>query len=328
MPFPHSTSTRISVFAGVVFGLLFCSQFSLGDSAKSSLTASKPSIDFGALQLGKTGSYSEVLKNTGKNSVTLSSGTISGKGFWFTNPGFPLVLKAGQTVTVFVKFRPLTGTKYNGSLAVAWGKSRTLTLTLAGSGSGTGTTSVAPASLSFGSVPVGSSASKTAVLTASGASTTISSITTTNAEFKISGVTLPLTLAAGKSVGFTVKFTPQSSGTASANLSFLTSGSSALASQSLSGNGTAAAPAPTPANHTVNLSWQNATSAITGYNVYRSTVAGGPYTKVNAAAGKNPAYSDAKVSAGTNYFYVVTSLSTSGSESGYSGEVMAIVPTP
>jgi len=79
------------------------------------------------------------------------------------------------------------------------------------------------------------------------------------------------------------------------------------------------------ANHSVELSWAASTSQVSGYNVYRGTVSGGPYNKVNANMESAASYTDAGITAGT-YYYVVTSLSTSGSESAYSNEADAIVP--
>lgn len=53
----------------------------------------------------------------------------------------------------------------------------------------------------------------------------------------------------------------------------------------------------TQGNHITNLSWTAATvssggAAIAGYNVYRGTVSGGPYTKINSALVTGVTYSD------------------------------------
>jgi hypothetical protein len=72
---------------------------------------------------------------------------------------------------------------------------------------------VTPATLSFGNVTDGSSASLSGTLTASGSSVTLSSADSTSTEFVLSGLTFPTTLAAGQSVPFAVTFLPQVSGT-------------------------------------------------------------------------------------------------------------------
>ncbi len=70
-----------------------------------------------------------------------------------------------------------------------------------------------PTSLRFGSVAVGQSETQTVVLTnKSSGSVTISAVAASNSVFKISGMKLPLTLAAGKSAVAKVTFTPTQDG--------------------------------------------------------------------------------------------------------------------
>jgi fibronectin type 3 domain-containing protein len=70
----------------------------------------------------------------------------------------------------------------------------------------------------------------------------------------------------------------------------------------------------------INLSW-NSTNGATGYNVYRGTVSGGPYTLIapNVAA---TAYNDTGLANGTTYYYVVTGLDAGG-ESAQSAQFSA-----
>jgi hypothetical protein len=70
----------------------------------------------------------------------------------------------------------------------------------------------------------------------------------------------------------------------------------------------------------VTLTW-NASSGATGYNVKRSTTAGGPYTVV-AANVSSTAFTDTTVANGTTYFYVVSAVNGDG-ESPDSMEVSA-----
>ena len=82
--------------------------------------------------------------------------------------------------------------------------------------------------------------------------------------------------------------------------------------------------------HLVGLSWAPSTSAnITGYNIYRATVSGGPYSRINSGGLVAASlYDDGMVKSGTTYFYVVTTVNSSGVESGYSNQVKAVVPYP
>ena len=89
--------------------------------------------------------------------------------------------------------------------------------------------------------------------------------------------------------------------------------------------GTAAA-----GTHSVVLSWNNpaAPPTITGNNVYRGTVSGGPYGKIFTGASPITTYTDSTVSGGTTYYYVVTAVCSScnPTESAFSNQVQAAVP--
>lgn len=75
----------------------------------------------------------------------------------------------------------------------------------------------------------------------------------------------------------------------------------------------------------VELSWSpNGESDLSGYNVYRATASGGPYTKINTSQVVGEAYTDTGLTNGTSYYYVITALDTSGNESGDSTEAVAV----
>jgi hypothetical protein len=77
--------------------------------------------------------------------------------------------------------------------------------------------------------------------------------------------------------------------------------------------------------HSVSLSWTASTDFVSGdsYNVYRGTVSGGPYTKVNTAAITADTFTDSSVSVGT-YYYVATHVSGTA-ESAFSNEAKAVL---
>ena len=75
--------------------------------------------------------------------------------------------------------------------------------------------------------------------------------------------------------------------------------------------------------HTVILTWNASTTSGVTYNVYRATVSGGPYTKVNTASVTTTTYTDAAGTPGTKYFYVVTAVDANGFESAFSNEASA-----
>jgi fibronectin type 3 domain-containing protein len=79
-------------------------------------------------------------------------------------------------------------------------------------------------------------------------------------------------------------------------------------------------------SHSVAITWTASTSVVTGYNVYSSTVSGGPYSKLNSSPVAGTSYTDTTVQASQTYFYVVTSVDSNGVESAFSTEVSASVP--
>lgn len=80
--------------------------------------------------------------------------------------------------------------------------------------------------------------------------------------------------------------------------------------------------------HSVTLTWNASTSPVTGYNVYRSTVQGRDYVKINAALvqGKT-SYKDETVESGKTYYYVTRAVDAKGKESADSNETTALVPS-
>ena len=84
-----------------------------------------------------------------------------------------------------------------------------------------------------------------------------------------------------------------------------------------------------PTAHSVSLTW-NAPApvegvTITGYNIYRSTTAGGPYVPISFHV-SGTAYKDTLVSGGRTYYYVITSVDSAGHESAYSEELKTEIP--
>jgi hypothetical protein len=78
--------------------------------------------------------------------------------------------------------------------------------------------------------------------------------------------------------------------------------------------------------HSVLLTWAPSTSTVSGYNVYRSTVNGSGYAKLNSSVMSSLSYSDTSVTSGTTYFYVATSVDSGGDESTNSNQATASLP--
>jgi hypothetical protein len=287
------------------------------------LSANPTSLNFGSVQVGNNQSQYESWTNTGGGSVTITQATVSGYAFSVSGLNLPQTLNSGQSITFAVTFAPTSAGSATGSIsAVSNASDPNLSVSLSGSATSQGQLSASPATGGFGNVVVGTSQSQTGTLSASGASVTVSSVSSNSSEFTVSGITFPLTLAAGQKTSYTVTFAPQLTGTASASVIFASNASNSPATESLTGTGNAAP------QHSVALSWSASTSAVAGYNVYRGSQSGGPYTKINSALEALTSYSDTTVQAGQTYYYATTAVDSSGIESTYSGQVQAVIPTP
>src|ERR1035437_5895277 len=200
------------------------------------------SLSFGSVTVGSNQSQSETVTNTGGSSVTISQVGISGTGYSLSGITTPVTLTAGQSASFTVTFTPASGGSVSGNLTVTSNASNstTLTIPLSGTGVAPGTVGSNPTSLSFGSVTVGSNQSQPETVTnTGGSSVTISQVGVSGAGYSLSGITTPVTLTAGQSASFTVKFTPVSAGGISGNLTVTSNASNSTLTISLWGTGIA-----------------------------------------------------------------------------------------
>jgi hypothetical protein len=279
---------------------------------------------FGTVATGSSSTLGQTLTNTGGSTLTVSQITASGAGFSYSGITPPVVLTAGQSVNFSVVFAPQSGGNASGNLVVNSNASDpTLTVPLTGTGNAPGQLAVSPASLSFGNVVDGTSQSQSGTLTASNGPVTVTGATSSEAEFTVTGVSFPVTIPAGYSTNFSVTFAPTTSGAASANITFASNASNSSPVQAASGSGTP------PPQHSAALSWNASTSStVVGYSIYRGTVSGGPYTQINSALDTTTSDTDNTVAAGQTYYYVVTAVDSAGTESPYSNQTTAVIPTP
>jgi hypothetical protein len=185
-----------------------------------------------------------------------------------------------------------------------------------------GTLSVSPQPVAFGNVLIGTSAKQTVTLSNSSSSAiTVNSVSITGTGFSQTGPTLPLTLASAQSSSITVTFAPLNSGSVSGTLKISSNASNPSVSIALSGMGSTV-------QHSVDVNWVASTSAVAGYNVYRGTLSGGPYSKINSTLITGLTYTDNTVSSGATYYYVITAIAADGTESSFSSQAQAVIPTP
>ena len=241
------------------------------------------------------------------------SGTVSGTG------------ASGTTITLSGAASATTTTNSTGAFTFT--------------GLAKGTYAITPSHSGFTFTPTTQSAT---ITTANVTGVNFSSATAA-ATFSISGTITPTTGGSGATVilsgaaGATT--TTNSSGaytfTGLANGSYTVTPSNsgfaftpASASVTLSGanktgvNFTAASTKP----HSVTLSWNASTSKVSGYNVYRSTTSGHGFVKINSSLVATTTFEDTTVQNAITYFYVTTSVDSSGNESSDSNQVSVTIP--
>jgi hypothetical protein len=77
--------------------------------------------------------------------------------------------------------------------------------------------------------------------------------------------------------------------------------------------------------HTVRLTWRASISKAAGYNVYRSTLPGENYVRINTSLVPGLTYTDT-VENGVTYYYVARAVDARGLESVNSNEISAAIP--
>jgi hypothetical protein len=331
----YSVSGTISPTAGGAGATI-----SLTGAASATATADgSGAYSFGALA---NGTYTVTPSHTGYSFSPVSQNvTVSGSNV--TGLNFTATVQTAQTYTVSGTISPAAG-----------GSGTTVTLSGAATGATTanssgaytftglvnGTYAVTPSRTGYTFSPVSQSA------TINGANVTGLNFTATaqgGQTFSISGTITPTTGGAGA----TVTVSGAGSATVAANSSgaYTFSGlingnytvtpshtgysfTPASASKTVSGaNVTGVNFTAVPlTTHSAIASWTASTSVVSGYNVYRGTVSGGPYTKLNSSLIALLTYTDATVQSGQTYFFVTTAVDGSGNESVFSNEVTAVIP--
>lgn len=295
-----------------------------GTGVQAALSVTPASASFGSVVSGSTNSQTIQIKNTGTANLAISQATVTGAGFSLAGLALPQTLTPGQSGNFNVQYAPQGAGSVSGAVSiVSTAPNSPTTVALSGTGvASTYTISVNPTSLSFGSVTDGSSASQGFTVTNTGNSTVaISGLNLTGTGYSILSGAAAVTLSPNQSTSVSVQFAPTTAGAANGAVNILSNATGSASSVSLSGTGVA-----TNVQHTVGLNWGASTSTVAGYNVYRSTVSGSSYAKVNSALVAGMTFSDPTVQTGQTYYYVATAVDGGGNESVHSNEVAAAIP--
>ena len=212
----------------------------------SPIVSSPASLSFGTVPVGTKQTLSETLTNTGSSSIMISQTAIAGgSGFGMTGITAPMTLAGGQSATFSVSFDPTAPGAVSGNITITSTASNpTLTIPISGSGAPAGPLASNPASLSFGSVPVGNKQTLSATLTnTGGSSVTISQVSIVGGSgFSMNGLTAPVTLTGGQSTSFSASFAPAAAGTVTGTITITSTASNSTLTIPLSGTGGTAGP--------------------------------------------------------------------------------------
>jgi hypothetical protein len=291
------------------------------------VSLSPSSLTFGSQALGTTSAAQTItLSNPGNLALSISSLAITGTNAsdFAQSNNCGSSVGAGANCTINVTFTPAASGTRTAAITLAdnaAGSPQTASLT----GGVAPVVSLSPTSLSFANEPVDtSSSSQTVTLTNTGsAALSITSIAFTGADAAdfTEANTCGSSVAAGGNCTIAILFAPAAAGARTASLSLTDNARGSPQSVALSGTGT----------HDVMVSWTaSTTSGVVGYNVFRGTTSGGESTTpLNSTPINGTAYTDANVTAGATYYYMITAVGSNDvTQSSDSTEVSASVPTP
>ena len=329
-----SVAALIVVLA--IVGLSSCSGYTVnpayggtGGGAGSSATGSQgvlspysTSVKFGDVTVGASATQSVTISNTGTASVNISSATISGPGFTVVG-GNPLTsVPVGQSVTVQMQFAPVTMGPASGTLKVTSDASNSpLSIELTGNGLEEAM-AISPASVNFSNVTVGQTSSQSVTLTNSGnQSLTINLATLSGADFGMSGLALPKTIAAGANIQFSVSFRPTS--TASETGSIVFTDNAADSPQTLVLTGSALANGSTLSVNPGSFNFNNVAVNSSSQQTFTLTNSGNVTVTINNVSTTGGGFSSAGLASGqqiaagaTTMFTATFAPTTPGAASG------------
>jgi hypothetical protein len=281
------------------------------------------SVNFGNVTAGTTDTQTMRLANTGTADLKITKISASGTGFSVSGLSIPETLPAGKSTTFTASFKPAGTGAHTGSIAISSNASGSpLSVSMTGSGVTTNTKlSASTTSVNFGPIKVGSASSQNVLLTNTGnTNVTISSVATVGTGFAATGG-VNATLTPNQSIDVAISFDPKAPGGVAGTLTI--SSNAPTLHVALAGQG-----AGPVVPHSVSLSWAPSISAVVGYNVYRGSVSGGPYSRLNPSEDSLTSYTDHSPSGGQKYYYVVTAIESSGIESGFSNQASVTIPSP
>lgn len=253
------------------------------------------SISFGTVTVGQTATQSVSVVNSGTVAVNITQATFSNSQFSLSGVTLPMALAVGQSGTFSVNVKPTAAGSITGTMTVTGdgGSSpAVVSLSATGTASSQPQLTVAPTSISFGTVTTGSTGTANLVLTNSGsANLTVSVIGVTGSEFTVSGISTPKTISAGQSATATVTFAPTATGAATGSIAITSNDpNNPSVSVPLSGTGSATATGQLSANPT-SIAFGTIATGSNGTHQVVLTNTGTVAVKVSAITASGTGYS-------------------------------------
>lgn len=293
-------------------------------SPAATISVAPASIRFGSVPLGETASQSVTISNRGASSVQVTKASSTAAGFAISGISLPLTIGAGKQSTFNVIFSPKSPGAVSGDISLVSDASGSpTTVTLSGTAAAaTPLLTTSTSTLGFGDVAIGKSGLLSVTLTNAGNSNVaVSKVSGSGAPYSGSGISAGMILSPGQSATLEETFTPTATGNFTGSVMVVSNASNSPATISLSGNGTQTG------SHSVELAWTPGSSDA-GFDVFRSVVSGGPYSKLNSTVVVGSTYVDSTVQGGQTYYYVVAAISSAGMESATSVQASATIPSP
>ncbi|MCX5731631.1 MAG: choice-of-anchor D domain-containing protein [Deltaproteobacteria bacterium] len=182
-----------------------------------SIALTPATLSFGSVVLGSSATLTAQVRNAGTATLNVTGIALcSGSSPEFSwSPAAPLAIAPGQSTTLTVTYQPTAAGTDSGCLAIASNDTASPVVNLGVGGTGVAqavpAVALSPTSLDFGTVTVGSSASRTTLVQNTGTGplsvTGISLCAGTPATFSWSP-SAPITVAAGQNATLTVSYKP------------------------------------------------------------------------------------------------------------------------
>lgn len=277
-------------------------------SPQPKLSVSPLSVNFGSVTVGSKGVQTVTLSNQGAGDLVISQIAVSVTPVVASGVQTPATIKGAQSAILTLTYSPTTAGQLTGSVTITSNDPQAPTTAI--QVSGTATAAPVPPTITTQPANQTVTAGQMATFTVVAAGTTPLSYQWQKNGLNIAGATLASYTTAATTVS--------DSGSTFDVVVSNTAGTVTSTAATLTVNA--------PVQHTVTLNWTASTSIVVGYNVYRSTVSGGPYTRLNGSFVSAVTYTDSTVLSAQTYYYVTSAVDANSIESIYSNEVSAVIP--